>query len=339
MKFKYNYVFFNVGAIKNHKEDKDSYYYICTEDLCKMDNVHVVSYPLDYSSYFLHLLFTLHSHPKINKIVNMPLKNLWYPYYFKVKFPENRPFCFVVYGYYITVGYLNYLKKRYPDCRIVLIHRDLISLWRKRQPEFTDENIKALFDLIMTYDEDEAAKYGISYFSEIESKTEVPIAKNYPTSDVFFAGSSKGRLNMLLQIYDVLIGNGLTCHYYITDVPKGERIQRPGITYAEHNMPYREMLYHTVNSRCVLEINQPGAVGYTSRFLEAVMYNKKLMTNNIAIKKSNFFNPKYIQCFSTVSAINASFVMADVGEINYHYNGEFSPVWLIEQIERELTSK
>lgn len=50
-------------------------------------------------------------------------------------------------------------------------------------------------------------------------------------------------------------------------------------------MTYREMLYHTVNSKVVLEINQGCVDGFTSRFLESVMYNKRLLTNNFAVQK------------------------------------------------------
>jgi len=101
-------------------------------------------------------------------------------------------------------------------------------------------------------------------------------------------------------------------------------------------MPYNEMLYYTVNSKCILEVNQGGAVGYTSRFLEAVMYNKKLLTNNCSIQKSAFFSPEYIQCFSKVEEINLAFISEDLLQVDYGYQGEFSPLHLIEKIENEL---
>lgn len=332
MNYKYNYIFFNVGAVRNRKKDKENYYYICTLDLEKMDNVRVISYPLDYSSYFIHCLFVLHNYSRIN----IPLKKIWYPFYFKRNFVYERPLCFIVYGYYIKPDYLRYLRRKYPDCKIVLLHRDLINLWRKRMPEYTDKDIQTLFDLRMTYDEEEAKKYKISYFNEFESRATVEVASEYPLFDVFFVGNAKDRLPLLCKVYDILTEQGIKCFYYITGVPEEKKVKRDGITYADSNMTYEEMLYYTVNSRCVLEINQAGAVGYTSRFLEAVMYNKKLITNNVSIKQSKFYDEKFIHCFSDISELRPEFVKQDGGKIDYGYNGEFSPAHLINQIEHEI---
>lgn len=56
----------------------------------------------------------------------------------------------------------------------------------------------------------------------------------------------------------------------------------------------------------------------------------------MSIQNSEFYNPTYISCVSTVEEIDPTFVKVDVGEINYHYNGEFSPIHLIENIDRQL---
>ena len=335
---KYNYVYFDMGKVFCRGIDRDNYYYICTEDLRKLDNVQVSSGPLDYSSFLWRFLYKAYHHPVSNRYVQLPLKKLWYPYYFKSNFKTERPFCFIV-SRYTVPNYLRYLKKRYPDCKIVLLHRDLIHLWYERNPAFTPEIVEEIFDLRMTYDEKEAELYGIPHFDEFESKPEVSIDPEYPLSDVFFAGYAKDRLPTLLRAYEKFAEKGLRCDYYIVGVPESERVERPGIVYADRQMSYREMLYRTVNSKCVLEICQSGAVGYTSRFLEAVMYNKKLITNNPAVGKTKFYDPRYIQCIDQVEDMDVGFVDRDVGEIDYHYKGEFSPVHLIERIEQLLSEK
>ena len=103
-------------------------------------------------------------------------------------------------------------------------------------------------------------------------------------------------------------------------------------------MTYREMLEHTVNARCLLDINQEGAVGYTSRFLEAVMYGRRLITNNPSIRASKFFSSGYIQIVDKIEEIDPSFV-SDEWKVDYHYNDEFSPFSLIDRIEEELIKK
>jgi hypothetical protein len=172
-------------------------------------------------------------------------------------------------------------------------------------------------------------------FDEFESKIDIPRDNNYPLSDIFFAGFVKDRMPILMDIYHRLTDAGLKVKYYLTGVPQSERKEHVGITYGDHPITYYEMLYQTVNSRCVLEINQEGASGYTSRFLEAVMYNKKLITNNSDIIKSKFYSPNYIQVIKQADQIDASFIRSNES-VDYHYNQEFSPVHLIEKIDKEL---
>lgn len=333
--YQYNYVFFNTEDSKLNISDQ-GYYAICAEDLKRSECVHLVNYPLDYASKWVRGLFILHHMHRINRIVKLPLKSLWFPYYFNHRFPDNKPICFVLSGQYISPEYLRYLKKEYKNCRVVKIYRDKVSSWEKNCPAFTKEAQRELIDLHMSYDEGECDKYGMSHFVEFESKTEVPVSTSYPLSDIFFAGRPKGRLERLFAAYHKFSDAGLKCSYYLVGVPKEQQIPLEGITYADKLMTYREMLYHTVNTRCVLEFNPKGAVGYTSRFLEAVIYGKKLITDNMSIRNSEFYNPAYISCVSTVEEMDPTFVKVDVGEINYHYNGEFSPIHLIENIDRQL---
>lgn len=328
---KYNYVYFDTGSIKNRKNDRDNYFYICTEELRNYENIRVVSYPMDWAPFIFHQIQT------VQKIFRIPFPQIWYPMYFKYNFPDrNRPLCFIISGYYITPHYLQYLRKKYASAKFVLIHRDLISLWHKRNPLFTRETVNKLFDIEMSFDKIEAAQYNIPFFSEIESKTDVTYSSNYPLSDLFFAGAAKNRLPILLQIYEEATKRGIKCDFYLTGVEKNQRINRKGIFYAEKNMSYREMLYRTVNSNCILEVNQSNAVGYTSRFLEAVMYNKKLITNNNSIKEDKFYRKEYIKCFEKVDDIDYSFITKKMGVIDYNYNNEFSPIHLVEQIEELL---
>lgn len=330
---KYNYIFFNASDSMMHKS-RNGYFSICVADLENNPKIQIVSAPMDYTPTFVRALFRLHH---IRRFISLPFKDIWYPFYFRNPFPNHEPLCFILSGTtWYPVNYIRYLKRKYPKARIVKIHRDLIHLWHTWSPEYTEDICEELFDLRLSFDEEEAKKYGAIFFNEFESKIDVPLARDYPLSDVFFAGKAKDRLPRIMEAYKIFTGVGLKCAYYLTGVPEAERRSLPGVTYADKFMTYREMLYRTINSRCVLEINQGGAVGYTSRFLEAVMYNKKLITDNVTIRNTKFYDPRYIQCVDDVHDIRPEFVTTDVGEVDYHYNNEFSPIHLIEQIDEEL---
>lgn len=332
---KYNYVLFNTQDGATWKDSPDGYYSICVDELKNHDGIKVVSAPMDYRNSLIRFVFSLHSSPRINKKINLPFKRHWFPYYFKNDFETTKPICFVLLNHHLPQEYLSFVKSKYPDCKIVLLHRDLLKVHHKLAPQFIDN---PFVDIEMTYDKGESEKYGMPHFDEFESKIEVK-KLNSTECDVFFAGSSKGRFELLLEIYKKITSMGYSCNYYLTGVPKEKRIVLPGITYADRFMPYKEMLTHTVNCNVVLEINQPGADGYTSRFLEAVMYNKKLITNNQFVKETKFYNPAYISCIAGADDIGSEFLSNDNLIVDYKYSGEFSPLHMIERVEEELVKK
>lgn len=333
--FNYNYVIFNYYDDPNRVME-DGYYSICLKDLESLDNVQIVSFPLDKKSKFIRFFYRLHHSYKLNKIIKLPMKKIWYPLYFNKKyFKNNKPICFISIGPYITIDYIKYLKKKYRDAKFVKLHRDLVKVYQRGSPEWTEENLRKYYDLWMSYDKNEAMEKGMLHFNEFESKIEIePDIKNVKT-DLFFAGAAKNRLDKIMAVYERFVSLGKTCDFYLVGVDQSQQVKKSGIVYADKFLPYKEVLQRSVNSNCILEINQQGAIGYTARFLEAVIYNKKLITNNQSIKESKFYNPKFIKCFTDVEEIDQDFILDDVN-VDYKYNNEFSPVNLLMQIEKEL---
>lgn len=331
----YNYVFFAGINNPSFERAKDNYVSICVRDLEKSDDVLIVNHPLDTFPYPIRKLALIYMSRRLARYIKLPQK-LLYPFYFKNIFDGTKPICFVILDrFYMTGDYLAYLKKKYPTAKFAIIHRDLMRFCRNNAAEGLMDN--PIFDLEMTYDINEAEQFGMSHFDEFESKIDVPKDDNYPISDVFFAGYVKERLPNLLKAYEIFTDAGLKVDYYLTGVKKEDRIELPGVEYGESPITYSQMLYRTINSRCILEFVQDGAVGNTSRFLEAVIYNKKLITNNSSIEESKFYNKQYIQLVNNASDIDPSFVKSDTNSVNYHYKDEFSPIHLIEQIDAELS--
>lgn len=328
----HNFVVFNTVEGKLGLKE-DGYCTICLRDLDGIDGIETVYYPLYHKSYITRLLYNIHNSAKINSHIKLPLKNLWWPYIFNNKFKNDKPLCFVFIER-MSLSYIRFLKKKYPQSKAVLIYRDIRKITQKNYPHHPDNPI---FDYQFTIDSKEADKYGWIHFNEFESKPDVKISPDYPESDVFFAGKAKDRFERLLKAYKILTKAGLKVKYYLTGVPKKSQIELPGVIYADKFMSYSEMLYHTVNSKCVLEINQEEAVGYTSRFLESVMFNKRLITDNQDVKKSKFYNPEYIQCIDNVENIDPQFIISKTS-VDYKYSGEFSPIHLIEKIDEVLTN-
>lgn len=100
---------------------------------------------------------------------------------------------------------------------------------------------------------------------------------------------------------------------------KDERISTHTV---DEIMPYEVVLKRTLEANCVLEIVRPGQVGFTLRTFEAVVYNKKLLTNNEHIKEFQFYNPSYMKVFKSVEDIDWKWVK-ERNAVNYHYKGDF----------------
>lgn len=333
--FHFNFVYFNANY-KGNVIDPDEYNAICTRDLESLDNVEIVQTPLQKSHIFFRHLFKIHNSDRINSRINLPFRNIWYPYYFKDSFIVKRPYCFIFASTRYSFDYIKYLRNKYPGCKIVKIHRDLVKI-AHQNPLYSEDNMNRIFDLRLTIDREEAKTFKMIYFDEIESKINVKLDPQYPLSDVFFAGKAKDRLPKLIEAYDRFVSFGLKCDFFITHVEPNNQIQREGITYSDKFMPYLEMLYKSVNSKFMFDINQAGAVGYTSRFLEAVIYNKRLITDNPAVKDTRFYNTGNIFYFDNVTDIDRSFF--EDSRADYHYLGEFSPIHLLEKIDSELVKQ
>ena len=327
----YNYVVINSYESFTKLPSKDSYIDICVRDLYEKENIQVVNLPLDNHSCFLRYLFAIHNSKRINRIIKLPFKNIWYPYIFENRFTDNKKLCFILIETRLPEDFLLYLKQRYQGCKIVALHRDFIH-------KSVGLKLNKLFDIEMTYDSSESLKYGMPLFSEFESKVNIPI-KEQCESDVFFAGRAKDRLPALLKAYNIFTNAGLKVYFFLTSVPIEDQVQLPGIEYADRYMTYKEMLFHTVNTKCVLEIVQGGGQeGYTSRFLESVIYGKKLITNCEYVSNSKFYDPQKIQIISDVNNINVDFITDEDYIVSYDYNNEFSPLKMIERVEEELNN-
>lgn len=328
----YNYVVLNSYDKLTSLPNKDSYIDICVRDLYGRDDIKVINLPLQGKSSLLRFIYAIHNSERVNKLLRMPFKNIWYPFLLSFEFKNNRPICFVLLETRFREDFLLFLKEKYTNCKIVALHRDFIH-------KSGGLKLNRLIDIEMTYDKGESVRYNMPVFSEFESKVDIKAGSVFE-SDVFFAGRAKDRLPDLLKAYDLFTKNGLRVYYFLTSVPKEEQVDLPGIEYAERYMTYEEMLYHTVNTRCVLEIIQGGGqTGYTSRFLESVIYGKKLLTNCKSVKESKFYAPDKIQVISKISDINVNFIKEGNGFVSYNYNGEFSPLRVIERIDEELNKK
>ena len=287
-------------------------------------------------------IFALHFSPKINKIISLPFKSLWNKFYFN-NVDKNDRTLFLIFQNWLrvdeTIGTTAYIRKHFKNSKIALFLQDIESSMIN---PFTLKKVdllsyKSKCDLIISFDKEEANKFKFSYHPTVFSHRHILDSKK-ELSDVFFIGKHKGRLNLLIDIYDKLSSIGLNCLFIVQDVPYDQRFQRTGIRYIDASISYYDVLEYIYNTRCILEILQPGAAGYTYRIWEAISYNKRILTNNLSLRESSYYDEKYVSLFSNASDVDLSF-FKDISKPPFEVNpnkDKISPKELIKFIENQF---
>ncbi len=152
----------------------------------------------------------------------------------------------------------------------------------------------------ISFDPVDCKKYGFIYSNTFYCyEDSVGNSKDIlPNSDVFFVGIDKGRYDAVTKIKMKLLQNGLRCDINIvkdrwTLLSPLEIIKQKNRKY-NLPLPYSDVVNHIRNSKALLDINQSRQSGISQRPLEALFYNKKLITNNVCIKEMDFYNKNNI---------------------------------------------
>lgn len=325
---KYNYVIFL---------PKNDFYWTSYSDLSQLDNCKVFR-DIKARSKLLSFFCRIHHSQKINDIIELPFKSLWYKTFYDISFQEERPLCFVFFMGILEPlwkrKFVEYLRKQYPNAKFIGYYADLVNAPHRivlNKPEI----LSPLFDKLINYDKEDASKYGMLYYPTAYSNV-AKVEDCRETNDVYFLGKAKDRLGKILSIYEQLTSVGLKCDFYLTGVPKAYRMQMKGLNYIEY-MSYKDNIKHIQSSRCILELMQNGAVGYTIRTWESVQFDKCLITDNLSLLKSDFYNDQYI-----------SFIKDGFVDVNYvkkykKYNNplktKIRPEGFLNFIEKRLTEE
>lgn len=323
----YNYVIFGTEA---------DYHNIAINDIIRNSNVRYYRNVMDNYPSLLRLLHTVHFSTKIK--FKPRFQSIWNSLYFNNDFDTKRPICFVFYMNQYRLkkaSYFEYLRKKYPGCKLVLYFSDIVESYYSIFGDFNLDYINKTFDLVLSYNKLDVDKYGFVYYPQIMSK--IKFNKNdIPLSDIFFVGADKGRLDSILKIYELMRAHDINCDFHITLVPQNKIKYSNEITYNK-KMSYIEVLKRVQKTRCILELSQPEAYGFTMRTSEALLYNKKLLSNNPILKSTNYYDDRYIQYFKTIDEIDAEWILQEV-KVDYEYEGEYSPQKLLEFLEVYFTT-
>lgn len=322
--FKYNYVI--VGA--------PGYYLVGYKDVINLSNV---SYHTDYYDGFSSALFRrivrLNFSQKVNSFIKTPFSKIVYPKLYPHSFRDERPICFIFFSgtyYVLQSSYLEYIKKKY-NAKTVLFCQDLLE-----RNKFLDiDKVRNKMDLMITYDRAESIKYGMDWHPTPMSYVPIQPTKEIPQSDFYYCGYGKSRYPVIHEVYKKLTSLGYNCDFNLMYMPSGAPHIK-GINYPNRFFNYEENLMHVCNSKCVLEIMQEGADGFTPRLWECIMYDKHLLTNNKTVWSSDFFTPEGVHHLDEIdSGMVNNWINSNVSFSN-EMKESLSPIHLLEFIEKRI---
>lgn len=317
---KYNYVFMNIAT---------DYIAPCFMPLRKYKGVRVYEHAFE-SGRILQKLFFYHWSKKLNDIIKLPFKSLWFKRMCVQDFKNTKPVCYVFYsGKYIfeEKRLYQYIKTLNPDNKCIVYFGDLIS---KRDIDIV--KMKKCCDEIITYDSGEAKVYGIRHFDSLGYGAIMDtVEKDDFVQDIYFLGYAKDRLEEIYTAYKNFSEKGFRCKFIICGVPKEKQWNVAGLIYSSP-ISYKENIQNVIDSKCILELIQGGSNAPTLRLMESLVYKRKLITNNVELLRQPYYDQNNMRVITKADENCFEFLRKPINYITFD-TGMLDPYHRIEFLE------
>ncbi len=306
--------------------DEDAKYLF--EDLSNLPGIHTHVFQKPNNS-LINFVRRVHINPKLSRILWLPKRDIWYNQKAIIdKIPKN--------GYLMinsssmtnpTADFWIQIKTKRKDVKFVLVLVDSMDVVGGHMRETKRRLNLIKWDKILSYDKGDCEKYGFTYVG-FDYYSPVDMVSDKIVYDLYYVSSVKsGREEILKKINSVCKKNNVNNFFQI--VSSWRKIDY-GNCYRK-NIPYKKILENISMSNCILEVLQYGQKMQSLRYLEAVCYNKKLLTNNPDIVNYPFYNEDYMRCFKKVDDIDWEWVRK---RENVHFKAHnFSSANLLRYID------
>ncbi len=185
---------------------------------------------------------------------------------------------------------VEYIRKHNKRARIIIYYVNPMDPTDRKCPVF----YQGLGCEFYTFDPRDAAEYNMTFKPFYYSGgANVLTEEQEIIQDIFFVGVDKNRLPMLIKLKEQFDKANLTSNLIVV-ADKYRNYSTEEKAILSQPVSYEDVIDNVRHSRCVLDIVQEGQSGITLRPMEAMMNDKKLITNNLYIKEYDFYNPENI---------------------------------------------
>lgn len=172
-----------------------------------------------------------------------------------------------------------FLKNRIKGAVVVLYLVDVVPSYC-----FEIDDACFAFDKVFTYDEGDSRKYNLEFCQEPFSKYNVD--DENVLFDLSYIGAAKNRTDTIISVYNSATAIGLKCMFYIFGLEEEKQINLPGIVYNRF-IDFDEVIRSVKRTRIILEVLEKDMYSPTTRFAEAVLYDRILISNSPRFKNNN----------------------------------------------------
>ena len=246
---------------------------------------------------------------KINKILlKNNITNSWLAkIHAKIKLNKIKNDDVLICNGFSVLGIIDIIK--FIECHKALIIRDTIEKlnnemtnskgWLKKNENYI-ERVRPHFDYIYSFDLNDCKKYDLIYLPQFlpypyQEMIEISAKKineiKYKTC--YFVGMYNNYRNKIVNdVHSLMEQQGYKTDFYLVD-KKNKADDYPRFC-KNQSLTYKENIDLLKKYDVVLEINEVYQEGVTLRAVESMLFNKKLITTNRAIKVTDFYHPDRI---------------------------------------------
>lgn len=211
--------------------------------------------------------------------LRLPLRHMWYnPHTNKA-----RHDIIIVFDAQITPDYMRWLKAVNPSSQLTFVYNNLVGKTSHPLPRELPDDLCSKW----SYDKGDCEKYALRYNPICMYFRHWRVEKREPRYDVFYIGRDKGRAEKLLAFEQLLNQQGLRTYFHIVATTAYQQYKK---SFYRSRLSYDQIREKIADSRAILNMMpDEKQTGIIIRDMEAIFNEKKLITDNMAIKQADFY--------------------------------------------------
>lgn len=232
--------------------------------------------------------------------LGFPFQQIWYG---KIQDQINKYDLIIVHMSSLTMNLCQYINKLNPNAKVIGWYWNRV--YNNTLPSLQKGKYEA-----WSFDPNDCKKYGFRFNHQYYFKSMMLPTQNAEW-DVYFCGLDSGRGNEIVRMYDYFNSKRITSKFQVVE-PQNEQIPK---SIVSERVNYDEVRLNIAKSNAILEILRKGQSGPTLRTMEAIYFQKKLITNNLSVKDEEFYSEDRIFIYTERS----------MNELEDFLNKEFVP--------------